>query len=175
MRALRFCRPLSCTELPGGNVENSVTIPHLVRSLLQRLHRYGNFQSSQISEGVAWAALSWLCAIQFCLRSRRRVCRRFFTAVPTSWRRRRTLWARSWTRTGRNIRSVESLRFAVPGPGRVAIGCSAEFAAGMATSTSITLCRISARGPNYQLMRPPRLPRGKRRPRSGRHVAFPPR
>jgi hypothetical protein len=101
-------------------VENSVTILRLVRSSLQRLHRYENFQSSQINKGVAGFALSWLCPLQFCLCSRRRCGKRFFTASRTSWRwRRRTLWTWRRTRTGREIRPAEPLWFAVPGPGRV--------------------------------------------------------
>jgi hypothetical protein len=102
------------------SVENSVTIRRLGRSSLQRLHRYENLQSSQIPESVAGFALSWLCAIQFRLCSRRRSGKQFFTASRTSWRRRRTLWTWRRTRTGREIRSAESLRFAVPGSGRVA-------------------------------------------------------
>jgi hypothetical protein len=169
-----FGGPLSCTELSGGNVANSVTILRFVRSSLQRLHRYDKFESSQISEGVAGAAVAWLRAIQFCLCSRRRRVKRFFTASRTSWRRRRwTLWTWRRTRTGRKIRSAESFRFAVPGTGRVAIGCSAEFTAGTAASTPITSCRISARGPNCRSMRSPRLLPGKRRPRSGICAAFP--
>ena len=166
-----FGGPLSCTELSGGNVANSVTILRFVRSSLQRLYRYDKFESSQISEGPVGADLSWLCAIQFCLCSRRRFVRRFFTASPTSWRRRRTLW--TWTRTRRNVRPVESLRFAVPGTGRVAIGCSAEFTAGTAASTPNTSHGISARGPNCRSMQSPRPLPGKRQPRSGICAAFP--
>ena len=119
-------------------VKNSVTILRLVRSSLQRLHRYENLQSSHIPEGVAKPALAWLRALHLCLCSRRRCGKRSFTASRTSWRRWwRTLW--TWTRTRRNVRSVESLRFAVPGAGRVAIGCSAEFSAGTAASTPETL------------------------------------
>ena len=44
-------------------VENSVTILRLVRSSLQRLHRYENLQSSHIPESVAGFALSWLCVM----------------------------------------------------------------------------------------------------------------
>jgi hypothetical protein len=101
-------------------VENSVTILRLVRSSLQRLHRYENLQSSHIPESVAGFALAWLCAIQLCLCSRRRCGKRFFTASRTSWRRRWTLWTWRRTRTGREIRSAESFWFAVPGSGRVA-------------------------------------------------------
>jgi hypothetical protein len=85
---------------------------------VQRVRRYGNFESSQIREGVARSALCWLCALQLFLCSRRRSGRRFFTASPTSWQRRRTLW--TWTR--RNVRSVESFRFAIPGAGRITTG-----------------------------------------------------
>jgi len=86
----------------GG--ENSVTILRLVRSSLQRLHRYENLQLSHIPESVAGFALSWLCAIQFRLCSRRRSGKQFFTASRTSWRRRRrTLWTWRRTRTGREI------------------------------------------------------------------------
>jgi hypothetical protein len=98
--------------------ENSVTILRLVRSSLQSLHRYDNFQSSQIREGVAGSALAWLRALHLCLCSRRRCGKRSFTASRTSWRR---WWRTLWTRTRRNVRSVESLRFAVPGAGTVAI------------------------------------------------------
>ena len=155
-------------------VENSVTILRLTRSSLQRLHRYENLQSSHIPESVAGFALAWLRALHLCLCSRRRCGKRSFTASRTSWGRWwRTLWTWTRTRTRRNIRSAESFRFAVPGAGRVAIGCSAEFSAGRAASTPISSCRISARGPNCQSMRSPRLLPGKRRPRSGICAAFP--
>ena len=114
----------------GG--ENSVTILRLVRSSLQRLHRYENLQLSHIPESVAGFALSWLCAIQFRLCSRRRSGKQFFTASRTSWRRRRrTLWTWRWRRTGtgREIRSAEPLRFAIPGAGRVATKFRPAFAA----------------------------------------------
>ena len=100
--------------------ENSVTILRLVRSSLQRLHRYENLRSSHIPQSVAKPALAWLRALHLCLCSRRRCGKRSFTASRTSWRRWwRTLW--TWTRTRRNVRSVESLRFAVPGAGTVTI------------------------------------------------------
>src|SRR5205814_5478608 len=82
---------------------------------------YDNFESPQISEGRAGGSLPWHCALQFCLCSRRRIVKRFFTAASTSWRRRTVwTWTRTRPRTGRNVRSVESFRFAVPGAGRVA-------------------------------------------------------
>jgi len=56
-----MCSP----ELSGGKMENSVTILRLIRSSLQKLYRYDNFESSQINDGVAGAALSCLCALQF--------------------------------------------------------------------------------------------------------------
>src|SRR5438132_12622973 len=57
-------------------MENSVTILRLVRSSLQKLHRYDNFESSQINDGVAGAALSCLCALQLRLCYRRRFVKR---------------------------------------------------------------------------------------------------
>jgi hypothetical protein len=49
-------------ELSDGNVENSVTILRLVRSFTSSF--YGDFESSQIGEGVAGSALALLCSLE---------------------------------------------------------------------------------------------------------------
>ena len=51
-----------CSELSDGNVENSVTILRLVRSFTESF--YGDYESSQIREGVARSALALLCSLE---------------------------------------------------------------------------------------------------------------
>ena len=58
-------RPVS--SIPDSNVANFVTVLGLIRSFAQSLHRYGNFESAQVGEGVVRPALPWLCAFQLVL------------------------------------------------------------------------------------------------------------
>jgi len=104
------------------NLQDSVTILCSLRSSSSTFD--GNFESSQIREGVARSALARLCAVQLWLCSRRRFIRRFFAASVASWW---WWWRTLWTGTRRNIRSVESFRLAIPGAGTVITTPSNKF------------------------------------------------
>src|SRR6478672_7856260 len=69
LRLYRPCRSSHSlhSSIPDSNAENFVTILRLIRSFGESVHRYGNFESAQIGEGVARPALPWLCAFQFFL------------------------------------------------------------------------------------------------------------
>lgn len=101
----------SFSRIPDSNLKNSVTILRLARSFTQSVHRYVNFESAQIPEGVVWSPVPRRCAFQLCLCKRRQFVRQLHTASPASWRR--CWWRTLWTWTRRNVRSVESFRFGI--------------------------------------------------------------
>jgi hypothetical protein len=65
--AFYVSRPASSISCIPDSNENFVTILRLTRSYGQSVHRYGNFESAQVSEGVVRPALPWLCAFQLLL------------------------------------------------------------------------------------------------------------